>query len=311
MQPKVSIVIPARDEEAYLPACLQALRELDYPKELIEIIVVDNGSRDRTREIAAQFGATVLEGPDETVAGLRNLGAAQASGEILAFVDADCVVASDWLVRASVYFDDRDVVAWGSPPLAPRDGTWVQQTWELVRLRPQQTEEADWLESMNLFVRKEDFIAIGGFTERLVTCEDVDFCYRIASRGKVMADRRMRVFHNGEARTLREFVVKEVWRGQSNLTGLRTHGFRRQELPSLLLPVYFAILLPLALLAALLTREASWLLLGLLLYALPSALALCKVVRKPAAQSWRKLLKLSLLLQVYFFARTVAVFKRA
>ena len=129
----ISIIIPAKNEEKYLPLCLESICNLDYPKEAVEVIVVDNGSTDRTREIAQSFGATVLLDYTKYVSGLRNLGARDAKGEILAFVDADCTVSPDWLQTASQYFDANEVVAWGAPPDIPEDATWVQSSWYLIR----------------------------------------------------------------------------------------------------------------------------------------------------------------------------------
>ncbi len=91
MSKKVSIIIPARNEEKYLPSCLESISNLNYPKKDIEVIVVDNGSTDNTREIAKSCGATVLCDDSLNVSGLRSLGVAKSTGEIIAFVDAGFV----------------------------------------------------------------------------------------------------------------------------------------------------------------------------------------------------------------------------
>ncbi|GAF86581.1 unnamed protein product, partial [marine sediment metagenome] len=74
---KVSIIIPTYNEEKRLPACLDSISRLDYSKEDIEVIVVDNGSTDGTREIAKSCGVEVLRDDSMNVSGLRNLGASQ------------------------------------------------------------------------------------------------------------------------------------------------------------------------------------------------------------------------------------------
>jgi glycosyltransferase involved in cell wall biosynthesis len=306
----VSIIIPARNEEKHLPGCLGSIARLKYPKELVETIVVDNGSTDRTREAAAEFGAAVFRDDGKNVSGLRNLGAERATGEILAFVDADCEVAEDWLERAAVYFDDRATAAWGAPPEPPEDGTWVQKSWYLVRRKAREVQEVDWLETMNLFVRRDDFSAVSGFNEELVTCEDVDFSYRIRRRGAILSDSRIRVVHLGEAATLSRFVQKELWRGRSNWQGVRSHGWSLRELPSLLLPVYFGVALPAALAGALLVREPAWLLGTFALLVAPSGGAAFKVLQKKKV-GLTDLLKLCVLLQAYFFSRTLAAFRRS
>ena len=133
MQPKISVVIPAFNEAEYLPGCLQSIKEVNYPQNLLEVIVIDNGSTDATRQIAKAFGVSVFCEPAKSVGALRNLGVRHANGQILAFLDADCCVHNEWLKHAEQYFDQSDIVAWGAPPTPPENPTWVQRTWFLVR----------------------------------------------------------------------------------------------------------------------------------------------------------------------------------
>ena len=301
----VSIIIPAKNEGRHLPTLLKSLAHLDYPADRIEVIVVDNGSIDRTRDIAEAFGATVLRDDTLSVAGLRNVGARVATGDILAFVDADCVVSSDWLARAVPYAERREIAAWGAPPLPPEEATWVQRAWYAVRRKEKDVQEVDWLESMNLFVRKEHFLKAKGFNEALVTCEDVDFCYRMRAFGTIWADISLKVVHHGEARTLREFVKKEVWRGQSNLQGVFSHRLSIKEIPSLAIPFYYGVFIPGLGLAAVLAGSLTWL--GTVLFAclLPLGAALYRLRHKKIDLSTT--LQLLMLLQVYFVSRTIAI----
>lgn len=306
----VSIIIPVYNEEECLPLCLNSIGNLHYPGKNIEVIVVDNGSADRTREIARSYGVRVLRDDTMSVSGLRNLGADSSKGDVLAFVDADCVVSKDWLDNAEIYFDNMEVSAWGAPPIPP-DGagaTWIQRTWYLVRQMENELQEVEWLESMNLFVRKKQFVSIGGFNETLVTCEDVDLCYRIRSLGNIIADSRLKVVHLGEARTLKEFIQKETWRGKSNLEGIRSHGLSLKELPSLSIPFYFGILFPVSVLGFVSSWNPIWFVASFLVYLFPSVVVLFKVRKKRAAPL--ELARLLFLLQIYFFSRTVAVAKR-
>ena len=305
---KVSIIIPTYNEEKRLPTCLDSISRLDYSKEDIEVIVVDNGSTDGTREIAKSCGAEVLRDDSMNVSGLRNLGASQAKGDILAFVDADCIVSKDWLKNASKYSDDITVAAWGAPPAIPKESTWVQKTWYLVRQKEEVVQNVDWLESMNLFVRKDHFLAMGGFNEALITCEDVDFSYRISRYGQIVSDKRIEVIHLGEASTLQEFVRKEVWRGRSNLRGIFSHGLSLKEIPSLSIPLYFGVLLPMLFLGFLVSLNPTWLAVSILLFLLPTAAVLLKIRRKKIGRG--SILKLFFLIQIYFFSRAIAVVKR-
>jgi len=305
---KITIIIPAFNEEECLPRCLDAIFNLRYPKGGIEVIVVDNGSMDRTCEIAASYDVILLQDKTKKVSGLRNLGANHATGEILSFVDADCVVAKDWLINAEKYFDDTHVVAWGAPPIPPESSTWVQKAWYVVRQELENIEIVDWLESMNLFVRKENFFKAGGFDEGLVTCEDVDLSYKLSRYGKIVSDNSLKVVHLGEAATVREFLKKEIWRGSGNFRGVFSHGIIIKELPSLAIPLYFGLFIPAVFVAVLMNLSLTTLLATFILFFLPSIAAMVKVRKKKAGFLTR--IQLFFLIHIYFFARTAAVVAR-
>ena len=234
----VSFVIPALNAASTLDACIEGIFAARRGGTRIEVFLADNGSTDQTREIARRRGATVLSGPGLTVAGLRNLGAREARGELLAFVDADCVIAPDWIEKGLSSFSEPEVAAVGSPTNVPATGTWIERTWELHRHRANELKLVDWLPTVGLLVRASAFREVGGFNEALATCEDVDLGYRVAARYRIVSDPDVKSIHLGEPRTLWRFFTKELWRGKQNLTGLFSHGVKRSELPSLLLPAY-------------------------------------------------------------------------
>jgi glycosyltransferase involved in cell wall biosynthesis len=303
----VSIIIPAYNEEENIALCLGSIFNMDYPDEMFEVIVVDNGSTDKTVEVAEKFKVTLIVDDAKNVSGLRNLGVQVAKGKILAFVDADCIVAREWLKNAEPYFDNTGISAWGAPPIPPENATWVQKAWFVVRKKEQAVQDVGWMESMNLLVRKKIFQDVGGFDESLITCEDVDLCYRLATKGRIVSDERLSVIHLGEAATIKEFVKKESWRGTGNFAGIKNHGLTWKEVPSFGLPVYFAFLLPGVLILYLFSQNAAWFVLFLVLGVLPSGAVLYKVRKKRAGTQIK--LGLLLLMQFYFLARTVAVFK--
>jgi len=304
--PLISIIIPAFNEEKCLPLCLDSIFKLNYPRDKFEVIVVDNGSTDRTFEIAASFDVILLQDSTKNVSGLRNLGSKQASGDILAFVDADCVVAQDWLSKAEKYFDDSSVAAWGSPPEPPEDSTWVQRAWFVVRQKDRDAEFVDWLESMNLFVRKDLFAKAGGFDESLITCEDVDLCYRLSKYGKIVSDSSLKVIHLGEAATVKEFFKKEVWRGAGNFRGALRHGLSLKELPSLAIPLYFGIFIPITFAWAISYAGGYIVALSLVLIFAPGIGAMIKTRNKQASALTR--FQLLFLIHIYFLARTFTFF---
>jgi hypothetical protein len=113
--PFVSIIIPVMDRADELARCLESISKLNYPGEKLEVIVVDDGSRDNSKEVAASFGALVLDsgGTATGPAAARNCGSKAARGEILAFIDSDCIASPEWLFELVGLFEDSEVAAVG------------------------------------------------------------------------------------------------------------------------------------------------------------------------------------------------------
>lgn len=95
VSPLVSIIIPAYNEEKYIIKCLSSLKKQSYPR--YEIIFVDDGSSDRTKEIAEQYADTVITQAHQGAGVARNNGAKKSKGSILVFIDADMFIDNDYL----------------------------------------------------------------------------------------------------------------------------------------------------------------------------------------------------------------------
>lgn len=232
-----SIIIPAKNEERNIGNCLTSIFSIAFDKSRYEVVVVDNGSEDRTIEIAKDMGATVYEKPNLTISGLRNFGASQSQGNILVFLDADCTVEKGWLEAATPYLVMQDVAAFGSAPALPPHSTWVQRAWFHIREKKQTIEEVEWLESMNMFIPRNVFFTVGGFDESLITCEDYDLSIRLGRHGRIVSDKRIQAVHHGEAKTLTHFFAKERWRATSNYRNISARIRNIAEWPSIIVPL--------------------------------------------------------------------------
>src|SRR5689334_3351058 len=103
----LSVVIPAFNEELYLPETLSRLRDaISICPCSVEIVVIDNASVDRTPEVARSFGATVVHESIHNIARVRNAGAKAARGDVLVFVDADTTVPLQFFVRIAEVMRD-------------------------------------------------------------------------------------------------------------------------------------------------------------------------------------------------------------
>lgn len=271
--PTIAIVIPARNEAAYVSQCLEALARQDYPAERIQIILSDNGSTDATVAIAQAHGVNVLLHPQGRVGAVRNSGARATNSQILAFVDADCVTRTDWLSAAVTALAAPGVGATGGGYLAHPHGTWVQRAW--APTEPGPTVEVAALPGGSIVVQRELFSALGGFDEQLSAGEDDDFCRRVRDRNlKVVAVQASCVIHLGYPRTLRAVARRQVWHGSYQLDVAET--WREPQL----LMTHSTALGLLTLLATPWLGAAAWAAAGLLLIPPILLMSITKAARR-------------------------------
>jgi glycosyltransferase involved in cell wall biosynthesis len=218
----VSFIVPALNEEKHIGACLESIRRLEIPSSVsgIEIIVVDNYSSDRTVEISQTLGATIVKTAPGNPSRARNAGANAARGGWLAFVDADCQLASNWLTTcAACLMDNPQRVAFGGVFADPGPtSTWVERTWhEIVHaLRIVGPNQVRWL-TIQFLVCRAAFDRAGRFDESLITCEDCDLGYKLSEIGTLVIDSRTEATHLGESRSLTQLFRREAWRSRGNL----------------------------------------------------------------------------------------------
>jgi glycosyltransferase involved in cell wall biosynthesis len=213
----VSIIIPAKNEERMIGRCLASLAKLDFARERFEVILVDNGSTDKTIEIAESFqdrlNLRVLQKTGVRISGLRNLGAQEARGTIVAFLDADCLARSDWLERILELAPANGVGVVGAHYLLPDDSSWVGRTWHRYQ-EAEKSGEVSHVPAGDLIMRREEFLRLGGFDETIQTNEDYELCERVRKAGMtVQAYPQIGVVHLGTAQSLRVFFRKQAWHG--------------------------------------------------------------------------------------------------
>jgi len=178
----ISIVVPAYNEEALIAATLDHLdTAIGAAGELCEIIVVDDGSTDRTAEIAAAHGARVVGVHVRNIGAARNAGAGVAMGELLVFVDADTLVPPEVFAGAVAAFragavgggagarQDSDDPPWGPAVFAV--AAWLMRT-------------AGWAAGCFLFVRTDIFRRVGGFDERYFASEEIHLSRAVKKHGR-------------------------------------------------------------------------------------------------------------------------------
>jgi glycosyltransferase involved in cell wall biosynthesis len=301
----ISVIVPIKNDLGGARLLLDCLRRQTVP---CEIVFVDNGSTDGTVEFLDSQGVRVLRYPGLRVGALRNRGVEVTHGDYLAFVDSDHEVDPNWLKQGIRVLDsDQEIVACGSHYLAPEQGTWVQRIWAIHRLRGAECKNVDWLASGNLFVRRDAFLGVGGFSETLVAAEDVDLCHRLRDTGgRIRHDPAIASVHHGEARTIGRFIRKEWWRGSSGIRAWISQGFPLREVPSLIWPIWhllfsilFVVCLAIVFWKLPFGFAVATLLFTFLLWACPSILLAILVARR------FDILKIAQLACLYFLYGTV------
>jgi glycosyltransferase involved in cell wall biosynthesis len=190
----VSIIIPTFNEEAYLPRLITSITAQDYRD--WEIIVADNGSRDRTRAIARENGARVVRGGIPSVG--RNRGAAAARGDTLLFLDADTVLPEGFIAKLVTRFE-KDFVDICVPWIKPIDGAkpiyhtifqFSNTFFKLMEaIQPQGL-------GICMLVTRRLHNRIGGFSEDIRVSEDYDYINRASLVGRFRVYPHVFVYHS-------------------------------------------------------------------------------------------------------------------
>ena len=220
----ISIIIPAYNAAQTLPACLAALQRQTQPAD--EIIVVDDGSQDKTAQVARAYDAQLLEQPHQGPAAARNLGIRQARGDIVLLTDADCEPVPTWVAEMMRPFADPRVVG-------VKGSYRTHQQERVARLAQCEFEERydrlerlatiDFIDSYAAAFRLAVLLETGGFDPAFPHNEDVELSYRLARAGcRLMFNRQAVVYHRHPS-TWRAYLRRKIKRGYWRMMAYRLH----------------------------------------------------------------------------------------
>jgi GT2 family glycosyltransferase len=198
--PRASVVVCTYNGGRTLDQCLRSLRQLDYPD--YEVIVVNDGSTDNTREILERFQSAepapwnetsvprfkVIHQPNCGLSAARNAGLHAATGEIVAYTDDDCFTDPDWLTHLVDQLERTGAAAVGGPNLTPEDG-WLAACVAASPGQPTHVLESDQvaehIPGCNMAFRRDALLAINGFDPLYRKAgDDVDVCWRLQQSGR-------------------------------------------------------------------------------------------------------------------------------
>lgn len=220
MASHVSIIVPAHNAGERLAACLGSLNAQRAPHPAYELIVVDDASTDGTPETARRFGAQLISAAENVGSySARNLGGRSATGEILAFIDADCVADPDWLREGTAPFSEPTVGCVAGDIEGVRPGTtWVER-YQLLRAalsqeRALQHPYLPFAQTANAFYRKSVWLELGGFEERWLSGGDADMTWRmLRETASTVVSARGAVVHHQHRRTVAALCAQSFRHG--------------------------------------------------------------------------------------------------
>lgn len=248
--PFVSVIIPVYNEKWCISRCLDSVLNQNYSKDLMEIVVVDNGSNDGTLAILRYYQLNdarikVLSKLGGTIAAVRNFGERNSIGSILAFLDGDSVVEPNWLkIGINQLKIKADIVCVGfamSPP-SP-ESHWVQKAWYDIgnSSRHKNITEVKWLCSFNMIIDRKAFKTVNGFDEDLITGEDYDLGVRLNVLGKLIFSNASHVIHLGNVNSVSEMVLKEMWRSKGGVYRFIESKGRNRDAATIIIPLSYLI----------------------------------------------------------------------
>lgn len=185
--PSVSVVVPVKDQVEDLLDCIISLSGLDYPKDKLEVLVVDDASEGDISQFASSDIKVIRLAESRGPAVCRNIGVANTQGDILAFLDADCIARENWLKELMPFFQAETVGAVGGYVEGYYQDGFLDRYEEVSSplnmgkrlLLEGNTESTLYVPTANLLVTREALTEIRGFTPGMHIGEDVDFCWRL------------------------------------------------------------------------------------------------------------------------------------
>jgi glycosyltransferase involved in cell wall biosynthesis len=221
--PFVSIAIITFNKKSTIEKCLTSLFSLDYPRSMYEVVVVDGGSTDGTLQLLRKFPVSIVTETQKCRGIARNDAVKNSEGEIVAFIDADCVATTSWLKDHVLIHKDAKVLAVGGSVLQGGDLSLPAQIYHdtyFAAQSPSVPHRMTWdLATCNASFKRIAFQTIGPFPE-VDRGEDSLFCWRILRHGYLTVfDPSPRVIHLHERMTFRSLFrrIKEQGRADREI----------------------------------------------------------------------------------------------
>ncbi|HPN33618.1 MAG TPA: glycosyltransferase family 2 protein [bacterium] len=249
MPPFITVIMPIRNEEAYIGKALESIREQDYPSDRYEVLIVDGMSNDRTRQIVEEEMRTLpqarlLDNPHRIVPHALNLGLANSRGDVILRVDGHVVLERNYFSLCIAYLQSQPDAACVGGVIASVNTTFIGEAIALAMASPFGVgnsyfrtrgpgDPEGFVDSVAFGAyRREVFDQIGVFDEELVRCQDDEFNYRLRKHGgKIFLTPRIRSTYYSRTRLgllWRQYFQYGLWKIrvlQKHLTMMQLRQF--------------------------------------------------------------------------------------
>jgi O-antigen biosynthesis protein len=228
--PRVSVVVCSYNAERTMEACLIALETLNYPD--YEVIVVNDGSTDRTLDIAERFSfCRIISQENKGLSVARNVGAAAATGEIVAYTDSDCVADPDWLTYLVARMEEDGLAACGGPNFPPPEDGLVPAAVAVSPGGPTHVlisdAVAEHIAGCNMAFRRDALLALGGFDPVYRAAgDDVDICWRFQDAGRTIGFSPAAIVWHFRRNTVKAYLNQQRGYGKAEALVYAKHPFR-------------------------------------------------------------------------------------
>ena len=254
--PTVTVIVPMRNEEAYIAKCLSSLIEQDYPKDSMEVLVVDGLSDDRSREIVEEFGEKypfirLLDNLRRIVPTAMNIGIKESEAEVIIRVDGHCRLAPDYISQCVRYLEETGAACVGGP-IESVGQTPMTQAISLAMSSPFGvgdayfrcgTQKERYVDTLAFGAyKREVFDQIGLFDEELVRNQDYELNYRLRQAdGNILLTPAIKSYYYTRS-SLRNLWIQYFWYGFWKVRMLKKHP-RSVRVRQLVPPLFVLALL--------------------------------------------------------------------
>ena len=213
----ISVVVPMYNSEKTIVNTIKALLKQNYPKNKYEIILVDDGSTDKTVEVASKFPVKIIKLKHKGPAHARNVGVKKSKGNIVLFTDADCIPDKNWIKNMVNPFKNEEVAGVsGTYKTLNKDNLLARFIGYDIQYRHENMKKRRYIDFVGTFsagYRKSVFLNERGFNTFFLTSsgEDPELSYRIAKKYKIVFQPSAFVWHPHPDK-LKKYLIQKYWR---------------------------------------------------------------------------------------------------